>query len=444
MDELGKRLSDGEDEVGQLLAEARRLEAWPAPQRADGWRRLESERAAAGGRGRRTSLALLAAAATASALVVAAVVARSSRPAPAAPSALRLSVGELWVEPGSALRVPPEADQPAGERRVFLDSGAVRARIDPQPPGRPFALITPHVRVVVVGTRFSVVVEPAATTVSVEEGLVRVQEGARSVLAGPGRSIRSDDAELIAPPAQPPERTDPAPEPARTDPVPEPERAGPAPEPSPSAALRDAAAPPPRLVSRALRPRAEVEACGQAASQAAQRACYLRFVADDGLAGQSAIFALGRLEHHAKDPARAIDYWSMYLGRFPQGAFAPDALRNLVGEYLSTGRQEDALAQTDVFLRRFGSDPHRSEIALVRANLLCARSRSAEGLSLYGELEGATGALREEARYSRARCLLSAGERERAEAALDQYLREYPQGRFAAEARRLLDRGGEP
>ncbi|HEY3446123.1 MAG TPA: FecR family protein, partial [Myxococcales bacterium] len=288
MDELGARLkSDPQSQAGRLLAEASTLVDWTPAERQRFIARLRS----ADRRGRpRLSLLAWSAAAFAAGLLIAVLV-----PFPrGSPDGWKrvegLEVGDIEVDPFSVVRIPSEATQPNMERQVYLDSGRLRARVDPQPPSRPFAVITPQLRVIVVGTRFSVSVEPDSTEVAVEEGIVRVEgRSGRSLLLRAGERAESDDARLKC------QDKPSAPMVSRANP--------PSAEPAPAKETVP--------VAGARQP---FESC-LAAEGSARRRCLLTHVSDDGLSGQNSTYLLGQLEAEAGDREKAIEYWSMYLRR---------------------------------------------------------------------------------------------------------------------------------
>ncbi|MCB9545672.1 MAG: FecR domain-containing protein [Myxococcales bacterium] len=105
---------------------------------------------------------------------------------------------EIRVATGVRYQVTQGADaafQVARESQdqtvVELSSGTATFAVEPLPPGGEFAVETPHGRVEVVGTRFSVTVEARCTRVDVAEGTVRVRREADAFLvpAGQSRSI---------------------------------------------------------------------------------------------------------------------------------------------------------------------------------------------------------------------------------------------------------------
>lgn len=80
-----------------------------------------------------------------------------------------------------------EVQTPTPERtEVQLTAGEAQFAVEPLPPGGVFAVQTPHARVEVVGTAFSVNVADGCSLVTVTEGRVRIRQGdaVRFVSAG--------------------------------------------------------------------------------------------------------------------------------------------------------------------------------------------------------------------------------------------------------------------
>jgi WD40 repeat protein len=82
---------------------------------------------------------------------------------------------------GTRLEVGPDSllgeladDARTSGKRVSLLAGFLGADVTKQPEGRPMVLTTPHAKVVVQGTRFSLVNSPEATRVDLEKGSVRL------------------------------------------------------------------------------------------------------------------------------------------------------------------------------------------------------------------------------------------------------------------------------
>lgn len=79
--------------------------------------------------------------------------------------------GRITVQVDGALRI--DAQSPA--HRLHLLQGVCTIDIPPIPGGHPFAVVTPHARVEVLGTRFQVRADDAGSDVAVERGRVRVR-----------------------------------------------------------------------------------------------------------------------------------------------------------------------------------------------------------------------------------------------------------------------------
>lgn len=417
MDELRKRLkSDPHSQAGRLLAEASRVVEWSPTERQRFISGLSS--AARGGRPR-PSLVAWSVGAFATGLLIALLLPFTKSAPEGWQRVEGLAVGEVEVDPFAAVRVPPNAAQPFGERQMFLDSGQLRARVDPQPANRPFVVITPQLRVIVVGTRFFVGVEPASSEVAVEEGIVRVEaRSGRSLLLKAGERATSDDARLmsqddsIAPIASSANSATQAP--ART------QITGP--------------------VAEAIQP---FESC-LAAEGSARRRCLMAHVGDDGLSGQNAMYLLGQLEAQAGNHEKAIEYWSMYTRRFPDGAMAPEVSRKLLDENLTLGKSREALDAADDFLKRFPADTRKAETTIIRGRLLCSLGEVDQAVRTFEALASATSAPgpKDLALYELAHCLVSVGDKRRGLQALERYLAEVPGGRFTSEVRTLMKHDG--
>jgi len=158
---------------------------------------------------------------------------------------------------------------------VHLSAGTASFAVEPVPPGGFFAVETPHGRVEVVGTRFSVTVGERCTRVAVTEGKVRVRREADAVLVPAGET-----REIC--------------------------RGGPAGEAVMRAALQDLAG-------------------GRTAAARARLEGYLA-AWPDGLFAEEALFHLALLARREGDAQAAAAATTRYLTRFPSGHRA-DRLR---------------------------------------------------------------------------------------------------------------------
>lgn len=303
--------------------------------------------------------------------------------------------GSLRVRAGSVYRVERAA---SADRNVVLDRGAVEARIRPLPPGRILAVQTPHLRAVVVGTRFSVEVSPQSSEVVVTEGTVRVEVvGRPPQQVGAGQSVRVGAAQ-------------------------------PAAAPDPSAAPLDA-----------------VAHCEQEGTVEARRACYRPFLSGTGLAAQNALYGLAALERDQGRTSDALALFEEHRRRFPAGLLAPEVSLEVLRLLVDERRFAKAVEEAEQFTRRFERDARGPEVRLLRANLLCAELGQREA-ARQAYLEGAAAArdgAREEALCAMARCAQLQGERAQAREDWRRYLDEFPRGAHAQEARDQL-RSKEP
>jgi hypothetical protein len=318
-------------------------------------------------------------------------------------------VGTLEIDDRTVLRVPTDFAQRPDERAVYLLAGTARAQIEPQEPSRPFVVVTPQLRVVVVGTLFKVSVSNQVTEVEVQQGRVRVESSVgKSVTLGPGEWLLSSDPRLglgrTSTPALP---------------------LVPAPVPGPAAAATD-------------------RECSRMPTLADRRACLEQQAEGEGLSAQISLYALGLLARdQERDGNRAMQAWREYERRFPDGPLAPEVSVNLVREFLSRRRYSDALAQTETYLGRFPGDQRGPELSLVRAKLLCSQfGQLLPALKAFEDAiaTGPRSAVREEALFSKGACLETLAGREEALVSWRLYLRDYPHGGHAKEVREYLSR----
>lgn len=387
--------------VVTMLESAAQVDEWPEA-RYERVRRRAAE-TLAGGRRRALRTAGAAALAVGAAAALLLVVLR--RPAPGAEESrwrtVELgSLGSLQVTADAQLRLGTEAEDP-DERRAYLLAGSARAHVAKQDPRRPFALVTPHFRVVVVGTRFSVSVAGDLSAVSVEEGRVRVESAAGgSLLLGAGERADSRDPRLKPAPPTP------------------------------------AAAPAPALPMEQT-----ASGCPRSGPLAERKQCLRRLSQGAGLEAQNALYALGLMARdEERDSAGAIEAWGDYRRRFAQGLLAPEASLDLLRELLVAKRHAEALAQAEQFQESFPGDPRAAEVSLIRAKLLCTRfGRLAQAQTAFGlALSSARGEVREDAVYARAACVELLSGPEVARAAWRRYLEEFPDGPHAGAVRSRL------
>lgn len=131
-------------------------------------------------------------------------------------------------------------------------------------------------------------------------------------------------------------------------------------------------------------------------------------------------------------PERAITRLQAHLSRWPEGALAEEARRDLVAAHLRRTELKPALLQLGQL-----NKPHHPEALFLKAEVERARERWEEAAMHYARID--KGAFLEKARFLQAVCLSNMGDRERAKAALQAYLLQFPGGAFAEKARAALE-----
>lgn len=374
----------------ELLREGSELRAWPQARREAVWRAIEAR-----AESRPLTFARLAAlGAPALAVLLAVVVVVRSR------GPHRLPVGELGqITLGDDARISaaPTADHP----ELRLEAGTIEAQVNHRPPGQPFTVVTPQVRVVVVGTHFTVKVEGARTEVSVQEGRVRVEAPAAQAYVSAGETLRSDDPRLQPPPK----------------PVaPQPEE------------------------NRLEKGVAVVPRCAELAGPDARDACFAGTAHGSGLDAENALVSLALERRDRGELPGAIEVLREYQSRFPGGIFAPEVGIELVHELADASRFDDARAAAEKLERMFPDDPRTPEVALLHARLLREHlARPADAVPLADRVSAATDAhLREAALFELAQDLDAAGRSPQAQRAWRKLLDLFPNGPHAGAAQAHL------
>jgi hypothetical protein len=134
------------------------------------------------------------------------------------------------------------------------------------------------------------------------------------------------------------------------------------------------------------------------------------------------------------DPASALGTLEAYRRQYPNGLFRAEAAVAEVRANLMQGLDGEAIILLDAMHERaFDGIPEASELELVRAELLGEADRCKEVLPLLGAYFGPSvpPEQRERALFLRASCRAQLKDFEGSRRDLDDYLREFPQGRFA-------------
>jgi hypothetical protein len=141
----------------------------------------------------------------------------------------------------------------------------------------------------------------------------------------------------------------------------------------------------------------------------------------------------------AHDPGRALAALDAYDRRFPDGSLAPEAAAARIDALLALGRQGAALARLEAL--PLVRTPRAAEMRVLRAELRAKRGNLRGALEDFGAVlagHAAPDAVTERALYGRSSCRARLGDQAGAAADLHEYLRRYPEGDFAAAARRAL------
>jgi hypothetical protein len=152
--------------------------------------------------------------------------------------------------------------------------------------------------------------------------------------------------------------------------------------------------------------------------------------------------ALEDLNVHG-DPASALARLDAYRTRYPRGVLAREAEVARVDALLRLGRDSEALALLDRSSETgFSGYPRSVHLRVLRGELLAKAGRCGEAVPIFsGALsDPQAGQSAERALFGRASCRAALGEPSASREDLTRYLELYPNGSFAAEARRALTR----
>jgi len=234
------------------------------------------------------------------------------------------------------------------ERRPLVERGQARFEVPHQAPGSRFAVSAGPYVITVVGTKFHVGVGDDRVSVEVEEGVVEVSRGARSVRLVAGDSW-AGALRGLAPPAvehRPSlasasfRRTSLADSPA-------PVENGPA-----SMELTEA-----RSALREGRPEdslAMLSHCAKGGGPAAENAAYeMGRVLRDGL----------------QRPRAAVAAWGAYRTRFPNGLLRAEVDLSILETLAKLGDKAAALTEAEAFLARYPNSERRDEVAKLAARV---------------------------------------------------------------------------
>jgi hypothetical protein len=234
------------------------------------------------------------------------------------------------------------------ERRPFVERGQARFEVPHQAPGSRFAVSAGPYVITVVGTKFHVGVGDDRVSVDVEEGVVEVWRGARSVRLVAGDSW-AGPMRGLAPPAveHRPSLASASSRRASLADSPATVENGPA-----GLELTEA-----RSAIREGRPEdalAMLSHCAKGAGPAAENAAYeMGRVLRDGL----------------RRPRAAVAAWGAYRTRFPDGLLRAEADLSILETLAKLGDNAAALAEAEAFLARYPNSERRDEVAKLAARV---------------------------------------------------------------------------
>jgi len=234
------------------------------------------------------------------------------------------------------------------ERRPSVERGQAKFEVPHQAPGSRFAVSAGPYVITVVGTKFHVGVDDARVSVEVEEGVVEVWRGNRSVRlvegdswAGPIRGLATAAVERR--PALSSAALRRAPAVASSTPV----ESGPA-----SVELAEAR-----------------QAVGEGRTEDAL-ALLTHCAKGAGPAAENAAYEMGRvLRDGLRRPRAAVAAWGAYRNRFPNGLLRAEADLSILETLARVGDKSAALAEAESFLVRYPQSERRDEVVKLVARL---------------------------------------------------------------------------
>ena len=324
----------------------------------------------------------------------------------------------------STMTVTPLSD---GTDRPAVEKGDASFSVPHQAPGHNFSVVAGPYRIVVIGTKFRLHVEGIKVAVAVDDGVVEVWRKHRLVRLATGDSWTSP-FERGGVPADGPANGPAEPQVASPAPV-----APAAPVPAPAVTAPAAVAPAP------VDPMQEAKAALAAGDPNRALDFYRAAISRGGPAAENAEYEIGRVQRdRLRQPAEAIATWKRYRSSHPNGLLRIETDVSII-EALVASDDSSALPEANDFLRQHADSERRAEIARIVGDLYRERSDYGKAVNAYQTALAAsrTREVTEYASFQRAACLIAMGQPS-GNAALEQYLRAWPQGRFSREANHLL------
>ena len=251
-------------------------------------------------------------------------------------SVLALADGsKAHLRPGAEVRA---LEQSASHVSLLQLTGEVRYDVRPDPQ-RPFTVLARGVEVRVIGTLFTVSVEPGGVGVNVEHGRVSVKNGSRAVELTAGERLRLSSSEVVEAPAAGPPTS------ARPEPSSQPAPGEPAGERAPETAAV--------WLARADQARAVGDL---ATAEHALKRVVSEYSTDPK--AMSAAFSLGRVQSARGNFAAAARTFEALRKRLPGGPLAEDALAEAANAWALAGSTGQARALASEYLARYPQGPH--------------------------------------------------------------------------------------
>jgi tetratricopeptide (TPR) repeat protein len=162
--------------------------------------------------------------------------------------------------------------------------------------------------------------------------------------------------------------------------------------------------------------------------------------AEDPVVAESRLLAeaLAALRQ-GRDPQHALRTLDQYDQRFPTGSLSPEAAAARIDALLALGRKGQALARLEAL--SFERLPRAAEMQVLRGELRAGRGNLTGAVDDFESAlswPGAPAAVIERALYGRSSCRSRMGDQAGARTDLQEYMRRFPRGRFAAPAGHAL------
>jgi tetratricopeptide (TPR) repeat protein len=194
--------------------------------------------------------------------------------------------------------------------------------------------------------------------------------------------------------------------------------------------------------TRADDPEARAQAALAAGDVSRGLGLYRALAKRGGPAGENAAYEVGKLlRDRMGQPASAVAAWRRYRAEHPDGILRVETDVSIIETLVHAGDTAGALVEANDFLRGHPDSERRAEIARIAGDLYRVRGELRRALSAYRIAAASTQTREvEAATFHEAECLVRLGDSGGEEAARG-YLRRWPDGRFRAEAERLLAGG---